>query len=88
MRANPWNDVPFTLDNNEISSDWMHFYMRMNVKEERKLMSEIRAQGASISSTFILSNGRRATEFALYYILRHHLRRKQHKNCVSPVSAS
>ncbi len=46
------------------------------VKEERKCLQEIRAQGPSIPDNYVLSNGLVATDFALYFVMKHHLKRK------------
>lgn len=47
-----------------------------NIKDERKCLQEIRVQGKTIPSNYILNNGMKATEFALLFVMRHHLKRK------------
>ena len=49
----------------------------MTVKEERKCLSEIRSYGDNIPDHFVLSNGMKAEEFALMYVLGHQLKRKE-----------
>ena len=49
----------------------------MTVKEERKCLSEIRSYGDNIPDQFVLSNGMKAEEFALMYVLGHQLKRKE-----------
>lgn len=46
------------------------------MKEERKCVHELRSKGNSVSIYTLLSNGMRATEFALAFVMRHHLKRK------------
>jgi len=54
----------------------------MTVKAERKCLSEIRSHCGTIPENFILSNGMRAEDFALMYVLGHQLKRKDKQtNC-------
>lgn len=48
----------------------------MTVKEERKCLSEIRSYSGSNPENFVLSNGMKAEDFALMYVLGHQLKRK------------
>lgn len=45
-------------------------------REERKFLNEIRGAGKGIPSTFKLSNGTRAADFCLHYIMKNHFKRK------------
>jgi hypothetical protein len=45
-------------------------------KEERKYVQEIRSKGKDIPKTFILSNGVKAVDFSLQYLMTTHFRRK------------
>ena len=51
----------------------------MTVKEERKCLSEIRNYCGSVNvpENFSLSNGMKAEDFALMYVLGHQLKRKE-----------
>ena len=49
----------------------------MTVKEERKCLSEIRSFGDTVPDHFVLSNGMKAEDFALMYVLGHQLKRKE-----------
>jgi hypothetical protein len=49
----------------------------MTVKEERKCLSEIRNYNGPIPENFVLSNGMKAEDFALMYVLGHQLKRKE-----------
>lgn len=51
-------------------------------KEERKYLNEIRAAGKNIPITFKLSNGMRATDFSLQYIMKNHFKRKPNSSKV------
>ena len=46
-------------------------------KDERKCLNEIRAAGRGVPLGFKLSNGLKATEFCLQYIMKNHFKRKQ-----------
>lgn len=48
----------------------------MTVKAERKCLSEIRSYCGNIPENFVLSNGMKAEDFALMYVLGHQLKRK------------
>ena len=48
-------------------------------KEERKCLNELRAAGASnnpLPNNFKLSNGVRATDFSLCFVMKNHFKRK------------
>lgn len=49
----------------------------MTVKAERKCLSEIRNYPGKIPENFVLSNGMKAEDFALMYVLGHQLKRKE-----------
>lgn len=49
----------------------------MTVKAERKCLSEIRNHCGPIPENFVLSNGMKAEDFALMYVLGHQLKRKE-----------
>ncbi len=44
--------------------------------EERKYVQEIRNAGKDIPKTFVLSNGIKAVDFSLQYLMSNHFRRK------------
>lgn len=44
-------------------------------KEERKLLQEIRNAGRNIHKNYMLSNGIKATDFALQYVIKNHFNR-------------
>ncbi len=44
------------------------------LKEERKLLNEVRAMGSNVPVTIKLSNGMRATDFCLQYIMNNHFK--------------
>lgn len=46
-------------------------------KEERRCLNEVRAMGRGVPLGFKLSNGLKATEFCLQYIMKNHFKRKQ-----------
>lgn len=46
-------------------------------KEERRLLNEVRAIEKNVSQNYKLSNGMRATDFCLEYIMRNHFKRKK-----------
>ena len=52
-------------------------------KEERKYLNEVRAMGRSVPLGFKLSNGLKATEFCLQYIMKNHFKRKQSSTVLS-----
>jgi|FLMP01.1.fsa_nt_emb hypothetical protein len=59
----------------------------MSVREERKVLSELREQGEDVSLNFILSNGMKAGDFALHYVIGHHKKRQdkhRKKHLVNP----
>ncbi len=78
IQSNPWSD--------ELPLQTPHPIPPLNltVKEERQCIAEIRAKGTSLPNNYVLCNGQRATEFALQYILKHHLKRKEKKHCELP----
>lgn len=45
-------------------------------KQERKYLNEVRSLDKNISTKFKLSNGMRATDFCLQYIMKNHFKRK------------
>jgi hypothetical protein len=49
----------------------------MTVKAERKCLSEIRTRCSTAGDNFVLSNGMKAEDFALMYVLGHQLKRKE-----------
>lgn len=49
----------------------------MTVKAERKCLSEIRNYTGESPENLVLSNGMRAEDFALMYVLGHQLKRKE-----------
>lgn len=73
--SNPWIDV-VSVENVPPEPVRHHSSATVNIKEERRCLAEIRAIGATIPFHYVLSNGQKATDFALQYILRHHLKRK------------
>ena len=46
-------------------------------KEERKFLQEIRSVGKDIPKTYVLSNGMKATDFSLLYIVKNHFQKKK-----------
>ena len=50
-----------------------------DIKDERKCLQEIRGQGKSIPMNYVLQNGMKATDFALMFVMKHHLKRKNNK---------
>lgn len=61
----------------------------MTVKDERKCLSEIRSYCGEIPENFVLSNGMKAEDFALMYVLGHQLKRKEKQsNSMSSNSGS
>lgn len=54
----------------------------MTVKAERKCLSEIRNHGGPVAENFLLSNGMKAEDFALMYVLGHQLKRKEKQSSV------
>lgn len=79
FRANPWVDhrrnetQPRAMETNDNAE---YATTPLSVKEERKCLQEIRAVGRAMTSAHVLSNGMRATDFALQFILNHQLKRK------------
>lgn len=45
-------------------------------KEERKYVQEIRNKGKDIPKTYVLSNGVKAIDFSLQYLMNNHFRKK------------
>lgn len=64
-----------TLSNKSQSPPICHDYPGCP-KEERKFLNEIRAAGKNIPMSFKLSNGMKATDFSLQYIMKNHFKRK------------
>lgn len=56
----------------------------MTVKEERKCLSEIRNYVGPIPENYVLSNGMKAEDFALMYVLGHQLKRKEKQSSTNP----
>lgn len=46
------------------------------VKEERRLLGEVRDAGKNAPTTFTLSNGLKAVDFCLQFIMKNHFKRK------------
>jgi len=45
-------------------------------RQERKYLNEVRGVGKNVPANFKLSNGTRATDFCLQYIMKTHFKRK------------
>ena len=71
--TNPWSDHPTPITRPVLKP------LNISLKEERQCIAEIRAMGMNMPLNYVLANGQRATEFALQYILKHHLIRKEKK---------
>jgi hypothetical protein len=73
--SNPWLDRPQVRLTGEAMT-LIDNFVPPSLKEERRMLAEIRNLGTAIPSSHILSNGMPATTFALWYIIRRHLTRK------------
>jgi hypothetical protein len=73
--TNPWTD---TLTSRCATAPILTIdgYTAPSVKEERKLLAEIRNLTLPVPLTHVMSNGMPITTFSLWYILRRHLTRK------------
>jgi hypothetical protein len=73
---NPWKDRP----KNPVDVETEHPAICPDypacAKEERRLLSEVRESAKSAPTTFTLSNGLRAVDFCLHFIIKNHFKRK------------
>lgn len=81
-RNNPWlDDPPPTLTSSTIiHPPPMPPRYPSTLKEERRCIQELQSRRANLSPNALLSNGMRVTDFALAYVMKHHLKRKADKS--------
>jgi hypothetical protein len=84
---NPWLDT--LLDPSPATPlETIDGYPAPSIKEERKLLAEIRGLMLPVPLSYVMSNGMPITTFSLWYILRRHLTRKMRGvESASPPSA-
>jgi hypothetical protein len=80
--ANPWLD--YVKGRPPVMNATPQDYPAISVKEERKCLHEIRNMGKTMPVNHRLWNGVKATDFALQFILSHHLKRKT-KSALDPL---
>ena len=73
---NPWEDRTTLLVKKGGTEGEICPHYPSCAKEERRLLNEVRDAGKDVPTTFTLSNGLRAVDFCLQYIMKNHFKRK------------
>ena len=78
MIKNPWEERPRPAFPPIVAPQHViPRYYPSTTKEERKCLQEIRSKGPNIPVTAVLANGMRACDFALAFVIKYHLKKKE-----------
>lgn len=77
MYMDPWQDRHHKTTS-QVDTEIVHICPNYPTcpKQERKYLNEVRTLDKNVSTKFKLSNGMRATDFCLQYIMKNHFQRK------------
>lgn len=75
-KMDPWEDRCVPVTTTKLITTKICPNYPQCTKDERKFLNEVRSVGKHAPANFKLSNGIRATDFCLFYIMKTHFKRK------------